>query len=169
MSGPPRRPRLTGRLASVLLVLTVLSVGIAACTGGAVAQNSTEAVETNQTTDPNETAESTVPYPSNPDNVSTVTFVTARLSDGSDRRDPTVDFTGGNPPPVVQSIGFRTEPVETVVRVAEYRTVPSVFDSPDAAVIHTVDILVPPSLEDTNATITASVDRTRVSRCRADR
>jgi len=168
MSGPLLGTRLTGRSGSVLLVLTVLSVGIAACTGGVVAQNSTEAVETNQTVDPNETAESTVPYPSNPDNVSTITFVTARLSAGSDGRDPIVDFTGGNPPPTVQSISFRTEPVETVVRVAEYRTVPSVLDSPDAEVIHTVEILVPPSLADTNATITASVDRQAIPDARSD-
>lgn len=162
MSSPNQAARLAGGLTLGLLVLAVLSVGMAVLSGGVVAQPSTGVLEAN------ETDESTVPYPSNPDNVSTVTFVTARLSNGSDGRDPIVDFTGGSPTPIVQTISFRSEPVETVVRVAEYRTVPSVLDSPNAEVIRTVDILVPPSLADSRATITASVDRQAISQARSD-
>lgn len=153
---------------ALVVVLTVLIVGVAACSAGVVAQNGSATDTTNSsdlgsnnTTDIPESGsdDSAVPFPSNPSNVSMVAYVTTRLSDGGDTGRPTADFSGGTRIPTVRSISFATEPVDTVVRIAEYNRLPPTLGSPDAEVVSAMEILVPPSLTQANATLTGNVDR----------
>ena len=168
---------------TLLVVLTVLTVGVIACSTGVVAQNGSEAANTTNLSEPepdnttdipesrstNTTGrpvfradDPIVPYPSTPPNVSITAYVTARLSDGGDTGRPTVDFTGGTRVPAVRSISFATEPVDTVVRIAEYNRLPPTITAPDAELVSSMEILVPSSLNGTAATLTASLDRAAI-------
>jgi len=157
---------------TLLVVLSVLTVGVIACSVGVVAQNGSTATNTTDLSEsgPDNTTglpivradDPVVPYPSNPSGVSITAYVTARLSDGGDTGRPTVDFTGGERVPTVRSISFATEPVDTVVRIADYNRLPPTIAPPNAEVVSSMEILVPPSLNETEATLTASVDRAAI-------
>ena len=128
--------------------------------GSETADNATESSPSEQVRNVSGgVADPTVAFPTNPSDVSMTAYVTARPSAGSDGGDPSVDFTGGSSTPTVRLISFRTDAIDSVVRTAEYSAVPSSLDSPDADVVSVTEILVAPSLEETEATITAGVDR----------